>query len=85
MFYRHLKNVLSRKDKSKTFLRCLEDVLYCRVFTTDENYFHHVPLICRYETNRNLFLIHRTYFKTSVDFWSQMQKPYLRDGSEKKA
>ena len=85
MFYRYLKKVLSRKGKSKTFLRCLEDVLYCWVFTIDENYFHHVAFICRYETNRNLFLIHHTYFKTSVDFWSQTQKPYLQDGSEKKA
>ena len=27
MFFRHLKNVLSREDNSKTKLRCLEDVL----------------------------------------------------------
>ena len=27
MFFRHLKNVLSRQDNSKTNLRCLEDVL----------------------------------------------------------
>ena len=28
MFFRHLKNVLSRQDSSKTKLRCLEDVLH---------------------------------------------------------
>ena len=27
MFFRHLKNILSRQDNSKKNLRCLEDVL----------------------------------------------------------
>ena len=59
MSYKHLKNVLSRKDNSNTILRCFEDALYCWVLSINENY----PLTPAFKTDHSPVSVIISYYK----------------------
>ena len=59
MSYKHLKNVLSRKDNSNTILRRFEDALYCWVLSINENY----PLTPAFKTDHSSVSVAISYHK----------------------